>query len=140
MSEQLFINFLYPGIFASKHSQIAIETKQDGMKRAKEDDNCFGFYFSSRPYQVEQNKRLYGPEKCDKTTYFIGQICNRKQVEETGPDNGTLLENMDANKLKYVVQTRKGNFQEVDKDTIVLNEKFNQIYPPLLTPAHAQHR
>ncbi len=116
----------YPGIFFPDEHHVAVASVKEGLRIAKEDKKSFGCSFYKCSYMTnEAGQRFYGDSKRYDHRYLFGKKYSQKEVKKLYVDDeafSTLITNMEINRMKYVVKTRRGSWVQYYSDDIVLDE------------------
>ncbi len=119
----------YSSFMAYKEVTEKFDTKKELFDTLKSKKDLESFKVSSAIITVDGDKKIISDLKHE--GYYIiahSELLTKEKVIKTVKHNANLLENMKNNGWDYVVKTIQG-FLPVEKDTIVLNKNFNQIYP-----------
>lgn len=122
---------LYPGSFFSEEGQaIQVDNAEPAtvLPPMPNDQRWFGIRLTERMYERWTNdqgehKWLPFSKTPTKTSYlYVGDRLDREDVAAMGPDGSTLLSNMQGNGWQYVVRTRRGNYQPLTDDDVLVTE------------------
>lgn len=112
-----YVEFYYPGSFVSETSTEEIESRTANFEIPK---YCFGFMFFDQEETLLDGETLYGNRKNKSNFFYFGKAYTLAEVKKTFPDARILISNMKGNGWDSVVKTRRGNFQPLEKEDVVL--------------------
>lgn len=124
---QTYVEYLMPGTFFAESETEKVSSRD--ITKLKIPKNAFGFQFFDVTSTVIDGEKLHGKPKNYSKRYLLAEeVLDKEGVKKKIKNNETLLSNMHYNDYKVVAQTRHGNIQPVDKDTVVVNSKGQIIY------------
>lgn len=113
-----YVEFLFPGSFVSESSCKEVSNR-DKPKRIPK--GAFAYSFYDREKTIVGEEEFWGDRKNRSGTFYPeAEIFNLKQIKENFPDSTILISNMECNKWKHIVKTRRGNFQPFEKEDRVV--------------------
>jgi hypothetical protein len=115
---QHYVKFLFPGSFWPEEQSKKISSRDEKFDIPKE---CFAYEFYDREEGELNGELVYGEIKNKSGRHYFGEVLTAKEVEEKYPDSRILLTNMRVNNWETVVRTRRGNFQPLAENDVVLN-------------------
>jgi hypothetical protein len=114
-----YVSFYYPGFFFGEESVKKIKNREVKIDIP---EGAFAYQFWDQEETKSGNETLRGNRKNYSGYYYPqGTVYTLAQVKEKFPQETMLISNMELNKYKKVVETRRGNWQPFDpkKDKIV---------------------
>ncbi len=109
-----YIEFLFPGSFVSESSVKEVANRSVPKKIPK---GAFAYSFYDMEKTIVGEEEFWGKTKNHSGKYYPeAEIFNLKQVKANFPESTIIISNMECNKWKYIVKTRRGNFQPFEKE------------------------
>ena len=118
-----YVEFFYCGSFFSETKVKLIKNRNEVFEIPK---NSYGCRYFVREEVKKGDEILMGKEKNYSGMYYIGEVMSLEEVKEKRlsiRESKTLINNMEGNKWKHVVKTRRGNFQPFYKEDKLIDEK-----------------
>ena len=117
-----YVEFFYPGVFVAETSDRQIK-KRDAKSIKRPDDKPYAFRFFSREEKKSNGEILSGKNKdYSGMYYFAGEVYTIEQLKCEFSKESILIRNVEANGYKAAIFTDCGNWQPIEKNTIVLKE------------------
>lgn len=114
-----YVTFLFPGSFYPEESTKEISSREEKIDAP---ENCFAYEFWDRN-EIEQDGEILRGKAINKSgRYYFGEVFDQQQVADLVPDNSTLLFNMKCNGWDKLIKTRKGNWQPLMPEDVVVTQ------------------
>jgi hypothetical protein len=111
-----FIEIFYPGSLFAETATQEIKSREEKVNIPKE---SYGFRFFDQSHVLSNGETLIGPRKNVSGMTFIGKKYSLEELKQQFPEERRLYSNVKQN-FKFAVKTRRGNWQGVGENDIVL--------------------
>ena len=113
-----YVEIFYPGSLFQRSEVKEIEERNPALVDVP--DDAFGYRFFDRTEVMSDGKVATGEkENISGMTYF-GTAYTLEEIKAKFPQDKTLISNMELYKWKYLVKTRCGNWQVLEKGDQVI--------------------
>lgn len=103
-------------------STVKVSSRDPNKVRAPEE--AFGYrFFDRQEYITSDREVLVGLQRNISGMYYFGKIITPKNVAKEVASVSTLISIMKEKGYRRVVRTRRGNFQPLQKDDVVVAER-----------------
>ncbi len=117
-----YVEFRFPGVMFSESSAQPISERDPSKVQAPRDAFAYSF-FDRQEYTAQDGEILVGAPRNRSGTYYFGKAMTLQDVRREIPNSDALQDNMKYNGWKKVVRTRRGNFQPLKEDDVILAER-----------------
>ena len=114
-----YVTFLFPGSFWPEEQITEISSRDEKFDIPK---SCFAYEFWDREETVINGEKLVGSPKNKSGRYYFGEVMDEQQVLALYPEANTVVSNMRCNNWKKVVRTRRGNWQPLLENDVVIED------------------
>ena len=122
--KKTYLRFIYSDVLP--YQTIILEVPNRDAPKEIPDEKIYAYrFFDSNPLDLGFPDRA---SNVSGLTYPDGKVLSVDDVKKSIPNNRNLLLSMKDNNIAYVVQTRTGYFQPLNKDDTVTNNS-KVIYP-----------
>jgi len=120
-----YVEYMYPGSFMSEYESHVAENRDP--KKLNVPKSAFGFKFydqTSKKIKIDgKEQTAWGARKKESGIYYpSGQVFTAETLRalKDGQAYDILIYNMECNGWKQVVRTRRGNFQPLETNDVIL--------------------
>lgn len=135
--KKTYVEFVYPGSFMNEYSSQEVKSRDAEVELPK---GAFAYRFFDHETVKVGNKTFTGDRSnVSGLTYVDGEVLSVEDVKKSVPNSRTLVSNMEGNGWDYVVKTKRGNFQPLEKgDSVTQDGKAIYPDPKAFPPSQKQ--
>jgi lactate dehydrogenase-like 2-hydroxyacid dehydrogenase len=121
MSTVRYANIDFPGALFPESTSEKVSQKTTAQDIFKKHKNAYRVHFYTRTEKNENGEKLTGKATYEKKYYLIGKAFTLEELRAHRPKlDAILISNVECNKWDGAVRCRPGNWQPLEKDTIVV--------------------